>query len=380
MNISSYQALAQSYADGVRGLFAAPSVPSVERGERMAMAPQELADRAAQLSPVSTQLTQTTADLLADTNPDVRIQSSTRLLAKALTDLQVSTYLLQAAQDEESGITQLGPSGAERGSVSLGAIEDYLQLLLSEDALGPSLAERGQTKPTSIPMARMQLSHTVTDALTLILDRASKTAQKALGGVLGLGVAELAQAAGLVGMDIARELGQAEIVTRLYSLFREFVINSYNSVLSLLGQQVAQAVSEQVLEWVNEIRYGRLFSELLEMLYQTKQTGEQLGQVVNDSSVNLEKFVTAIEGVDGLNDRYGQQVDLIDKLLKGVRFLGAVSAAILPLSRLLVAAVYILLGGYVVLSGADYVDAQKLTLLARVPGVRQVVESNLASI
>jgi hypothetical protein len=229
-------------------------------------------------------------------------------------------------------------------------------------------------------MARMQLSHTVTDALTLILDRASKTTQKALGGVLGLGVAELAQAAGLVGIDIARELGQAEIVTRLYSLFREFVINSYNSILSLLGQQVAQAVSEQVLEWVNEIRYGRLFSELLEMLYQTKQTSEQLDQVVNDSSVNLEKFITAIEGVDGLNDRFGQQVDLIDKLLKGVRFLGAVSIAILPLSRLLVAAVYILLGGYVVLSGADYVDAQKLTLVARVPGVREIVESNLASV
>src|SRR5947209_3875844 len=113
-NLTSYQTLAQAYDDGVRGLFAARSAPTVERGERKPAAPQELADRAAQLSPVSANLTQAAADLLADTNPDVSIQASTRLLAKALTDLQVSAYLLQAAQDEESGITQPDSSGAER--------------------------------------------------------------------------------------------------------------------------------------------------------------------------------------------------------------------------------------------------------------------------
>jgi hypothetical protein len=33
----------------------------------------------------------------------------------------------------------------------------------------------------------------------------------------------------------------------------------------------------------------------------------------------------------------------------------------------------------VILAGADFVDARRLRLLNRVPGVRQVVETNLAS-
>jgi len=44
---------------------------------------------------------------------------------------------------------------------------------------------------------------------------------------------------------------------------------------------------------------------------------------------------------------------------------------------LVLTALYIVLGGYVIVAGADYVDAHKLSLLNRVPGVRRVVESTL---
>ena len=89
--------------------------------------------------------------------------------------------------------------------------------------------------------------------------------------------------------------------------------------------------------------------------------------------------MAAIESVDGLDAAYRQQIELAQKLLRGVKFLGNVAAAALPQGRLLLAASYIVLGAYVVLAGADYVDAQRLKLLNRVPGVRQVVETNLAA-
>jgi hypothetical protein len=41
------------------------------------------------------------------------------------------------------------------------------------------------------------------------------------------------------------------------------------------------------------------------------------------------------------------------------------------------AAAYIVLGGYVILLGADYVDAQRVQWLDRVPGVRRVVQVSL---
>jgi hypothetical protein len=195
---------------------------------------------------------------------------------------------------------------------------------------------------------------------------------------LGLGVGELAQAAGVVSIGIAQALGQAEKVTRLLTAFRTFLKQVYDSLLALLGQQLAQTAAKQVLQWVDDLQKGELFAEVLEKLYETKVTGEALKLFVSESQAALPQFVAAIEKVDGLNASYLQQLDLAEKLLRGVQLVGGVPAAVLPQGRLLLSAAYIALGAYVVLAGADYVDAQRLKLLDRVPGVRQVVEGNLA--
>ena len=74
---------------------------------------------------------------------------------------------------------------------------------------------------------------------------------------------------------------------------------------------------------------------------------------------------------------YRKQVDIVGKILTTLRFVAFVPAAALPQGRLLMAATYILVGGYIVLAGADYVDAPALTYLDRVSGVRRQVEVNL---
>jgi len=132
-----------------------------------------------------------------------------------------------------------------------------------------------------------------------------------------------------------------------------------------------------VLDWVDELQKGKLFGELLEKLYETGATGQALGKLVGDSQADLEQFVAAIESVDELDVACEKQMSLADKLLRGLKFLGGLPAAVLPQGMVLMAAAYIILGAYVVLSAADFVDAQRLKLLNRVPGVRQVVEANL---
>jgi hypothetical protein len=227
--------------------------------------------------------------------------------------------------------------------------------------------------------ARTQLSQSVEDTLDLVRERAARTGQAAVSGLLTLGLAEIARAAGLVGMDIAQALGQAEKVTRLYHLFRQFALSAYDSLAALLGPTLAQTAAQQVLAWVNDVAQGEQFGQLLEKLYETQQTAQHLSQVATASQASLEKFVAAIQSVDGLNDKYQQQIGLVDRLLRGLRLLGGVPAAALPQGRLLLAAAFIVLVGYVILAGADFVDARRLRLLNRVPGVRQVVETNLAS-
>jgi hypothetical protein len=377
MEESTYRAAAQAYADGVRVLFAPSGAPTGERGGQGPASPEELAGQAERLAPLSAELTRAASVRLTDADPAVRAQASAQLLTKALTDLEISAHLLQAAEDEEDGLAWTGGEGTERSAGGLGATEERLSILLGEVEAGQgSEVERGG--PRDLPTARVALSNAVEDALDLISQRASKTGQAALGGLLGLGVAQVAQAAGVVGLDIARSLGQAEKVTRLYNLFRDFAVKAYDSLIALLGEQLAQTAAQKVVEWFEQIKEGEQFAKLLEQLYETQRTGQELGQLVAQSPADLVKFTAATQHVDGLEASFARQIDLSEKLLQGLKYLSFVPAAALPQGRLLMAAAYIVLGAYVVLAGGDYVDARRLERLGRVPGVRQVVEGQLA--
>jgi hypothetical protein len=310
----------------------------------------------------------------------VRADTAAQLLTKALTDLQISAQLLQAAMDEEAGPPVTRGAAVERG-VSIAApadLEENLRFLLGEPGAVPLPAERGVASlPTNVPAARIQLAELSGDTLGLIRDRAGKTGQSAISGLLVLGVAEVAQAAGVVGLEIAGALGVGEKVTRLYSLFREFALSAYNSLVALLGPTLANTAAQQVLAWVNDVVQGEKFAQLLDKLYETGNTGQNIQQEVDASQAVLEKFVAAIQGVDALGGKFGQQIGTIDKLLKGLRLFGAIPTTVVPQGKLLMAAAYLVIGGYVVLTGADFVDAPNVRWLDRVPGVRRVVEANL---
>ena len=376
---SAFAQTAAAYADGVRVLFAASGAPAGERGGRGPVSYEDLATQAKELAPVSEKLTREAEAQLTDQEPMARIQGATSLLAKALTDLQISAYLLQAAidQEEEYGFADID-TGRERGRSSLGPDDELLNLVLGEpEAVAPAV-DRGTGKPRSMPAARGALSHAVEDAIDLISSRAGKLGQSALGGLAGMGAAELASAAGMVGMDIAEALGQAEAVTRLYELFRSYVAGAIESLIALVGRPALEAATRQAMEWIGELQEGELFGQVLQRLYEADRTIEELEQEIAASQAGLEQFVAALRDVDRLDSAFHQQIKLAEKLLKGLRFVGGVTAAVLPASKLLLAGVYMVLGVYIVAAGGDYVDAPRLRFLNRVPGVRQVVETRLA--
>jgi hypothetical protein len=375
--LNSYNVIAHAYVDGVRTLFTPSVQPGKERGAvRGPSTYEDLAKKAEALSGVSDSLGKEIAAQLSASDPGVRMDGSTRMLAKALTDLEVGAQLLQAAEDEEEKWDFRKVRGAERGRGGLGASEEYLKILLGEDKEIRRSVERGGA-PQNIVEARGMLSAGTEDVLTLISDRANKTAKSAMGGLLGLGAGELAKTAGALSMSVAELLGQAEKVSHLYDLFRTFVSKVYDALAALIGEPLLQAAGQKVVEWVNELREERYFPEILERLYQTKATQEELKKFVGGSHAALEKFTSTIQGLDGLKDGYGNQVKLAEKLLKGLKLIGGLSEAVLPQGKLVFAACYMALGGYVVLSGADYVDSPRMKWLDRAVGVRRLVEGNL---
>jgi hypothetical protein len=285
--------------------------------------------------------------------------------------------LLQAAIDQEQEAEYVRDPSKDRAVAARRSTKTNLNLLLGKDGIGPEAVLRGEEMPADVAAARPKLTTMAVDTLALISDRAAKTSQSALAGLLGLGLLQITSAAGIVGMDIARALGQAEKVTRLYSLFRSFAVQAYESLVALLGPSLAQAGAQRVLEWVEAVSEGEQVGQLLETLYNTHQTGEILTAEIAASQVGLERFHRAMESVLRLEKAYLQQTTLAEKILKGLRYFGGIPAATLPQGILLVSAAYLVLAAYIILTAADYVDSEKVTLLDRVPGVRRSVEMNL---
>lgn len=373
MAATAHPDVAQAYASGVRALFAVPVEAARARDLEASPWPQVLADQAESLSELSATLADAVAANLSAPEPEARLAASSRLLAKALADFEVSAYLLDAAVTEEGG-----EWSGERGLEDLDVVESALAVIEGDVQAQWLLGARG-LPPVDIPSARAALANAIGETLTSISTHAKVNGQAALGGLLALGAGEVARAAGLVGMEIATALGQAEKAARLYALFRDFALKAYNSLLSLLGQQLAQMGAQKMLEWVEELRQGRLFGDLLERLYETEETAAELRQFAATAPASLEQFIAAIEGIERLDAASEQQSQLVKKILRSVTFLAGVPAAALPQAKALLAAAYIAAGSWVVFAGADYVDTRRLRRIDRIPGIRRVVETSLVS-
>jgi len=368
----------RAYSDGVRVLFAPTGVAAGDRGGSGPTSYSDLADQAEKLLPVSAQVTQAAAARMAGAPAEARADTEIALLAKALTDLEISAYLYQVAREEEAGRSWHAPAADDRSRGSARFAEPYLDLLLGERA-APESEDRGPGRPLDVAAAQGELLAGSGSALFLISRRATNTSEVALQRLLAIGLGELVDAVAIVGMEVAEALGAAEKVEGLYKLFRGFLDRAMGALIALLGPELAKTVAEEAKKWAEKLDLGEHVGTLMEKLYQTQETKKALQPVIENAAADLDTFVTAIDQVGGLSERYRQQTELVDTILDKAQWLAAIPAAAVPKVHLLLGAVYLMLAGYVIFVGADYVDAPRVGWLDRVPGVRRVIEDNLAA-
>lgn len=387
---TDYFNLAEAYAEGVRSLLEPPAAPGDATDRAAAVPPPEqLADRAERLLPVSGGLNGVASARLNDADPTVRADAEVKLLAKAATDLEVAIMLLDAAESEREGARAPGASARQSldraGGGNSPDVEENLSALLSQPAAAAAVADRSSSDAVDdVDAAREESLTQVRDTLELVTRRAAKSGQASLGGLIGLGAMNLAGAVGTAGQGLANVLGVGETVGRWYNLVRSYAVNAYEAVMALLGS-AAQAVSQKVVEWVNELtgkwtselKGGKLLGTWLEKLYETEATKSAVGKLAAQSTADPAKFVAVAEEAKRLRESYEQQIKWADKVLEWVPRLSGPVMLALPHGTLIVAVLYVALGGYVIVAGADYVDAPRVNFLNRVPGVRQVAESSL---
>jgi hypothetical protein len=371
---SSYQQAVQAYVDAARVLFAPPGQRAGKRGGRGPTSFEELGTRAQTLSVASSDLAQAAAARLRDPLPAVREESASALLAKGLADLETSAFLFQSARDQEVIGAQFLAQRSSRRSAAVRGVEPALRVLLGEE---PAVRVHRGRALRGLETARSQLLIQADDSLALIIARAVASAKSALQGLIGLGTGELARAVGVLGMNVASALGQADKVGQLHDLFRDFLVKAYESFVALLGPGVARFVGEQVADWVKGIAEGEAVADLLERLYAAKETRMALEKRIKASEASLPSFESASAELTHLTVSFSKQTGLVHQILPKLKWVALIPPAALPQATLLLAATYIALSGYVILAAGDYVDAPRLQRFGRVPGVRRVIESQL---
>jgi len=366
--------LLDRYVSAVRALLAPPGVPG-ERGVVGPASAAEIESRAQQVLGLSDDVTRADEATLTASDPSARAMAAQRLLAKAATELEISAYLKAAGEDVADGAPLSPQRLTDRSVRTTGNVDDYLDVLAGKPL--PKPLDRSTPVPPNIKVARTQLTTVAHDSCDLIARRAGETGKEAFGGLLGVGLTEIGQAAGAVASVVAGSFGAGETLSRLYTLCRDFIRKMYDSLLALIGDELAKLIGDKVVAWLNEAKDEHLFGDWLVKAYGVEEEKQALAIRIKASRAELPRYSATSDGLGDLTSGFGRDMDLTKKLIKGLGYLKFVPGLGGPEGLLFRAAVYVLVLGWVVVDGADYLDAPRMALLTRIPGVPAVVEEGI---
>lgn len=374
MTQQDYQASASAYAEELRGLFA-PPMKATRSGQPAGLSTDELADRADRLAELSSDLIRQTAGFLQDEDSAVRLGAEQHLLAQAAASLSVVDGLLAAAAD--AGETEM-PEATRSMGVRVAGFDELLSLLETPLAEAGAIEVRMATRGAGTATAA-ELVATANETLEDVLTAVAEFGQDALVGLLGLDVALLKQAAGMVSEELGQAIeGISQQASRLVARAVTFLIQAYDSLLAALGQEATGELRQKAAEWIQRLQEGEAMAALLARVLQVSKMQEQV-QALVDATQALEPVLGQTrEAVAALPAGYQQRTKLAGQILAGLGVIKRFPIARVPVAELASAVAYITLFGFVVYAGADYVDAPALERLGRVPGVLHVVESGLA--
>lgn len=371
MTQNDYRTAAASYAEGMRTLFA-PSQESTRSAIRVA-SEDELADRADSLVAQSAALIEQTAGYLDADDMATRLGAEQSLLAQAAASLRAADGLLALADEGNGEATR--SAGAPRPATGF---DDLLALIDgSLDEIGAQVEPEPEMTRGGASTTPADLIESTNETLGQVVDGVSKFVRGTVASLVGLDPALLKQAAGMLGSELSQALTKlGENVTRLISKAVAFIVQAYDSLLAALGQDTASALRVQAAEWVERLQQGEALTELADALYQTDDTKLRVAELIGGSGAPGPVLGKTQSDVEALSPSFQSRIKLAGQIRAGLGFLKFIPAAKGPL-ELATGVLYLALLGYVVVAGADYVDAPRLARIGRVPGVLETVQAGL---
>lgn len=358
--------LAALYASGVQ----AALIPAATRGPAEALASVSAPD----LLPASRALATAAGAGLAAAGPLEVAAAEVQLLAGAALDLLLAGSLAEPMPPTVRGYAaELAGVGYEALTPEL----DELQTIIvaPEAYLVGSVAGRGtraltlrRTRALSEPATAM--SDAVHAALAGIRGDVVTTGAHTVEGLLLLDAALLREAIGVVGGDVAGKLGLdlAGFGARAVN----YLLAANEKILALVGLDAMSEARKQLARWLGQLREGVLFPNLTERVLRTRATETEIRGWLAAYQGDEAALLLGRDQVTQLTGRFAAKMRVADKVAAGLAVAKVLPPLMTPAGRIAVAAVYLGLLAYVVGSGYDHVDSDRIKLLDRVEGVRGV--------
>ena len=266
---------------------------------------------------------------------------------------------------------------------AVAAVPDFREVLEADLEAEPSNLMQPSTglavQPMDAAAARTKLEHTIATFLGEIPATAASVSQTAFSGIM---------ATNLVPAQLLVSLAAQEILARLpdaaSSIMRhaaQLLVEAVRKLQNSLGEQAQTQVADQVPKWLEEIQKKRdTVSGLLDKLYETPRIGEVTRALVQKApdAAGAEAFIQANQALEQLMARYAKTKKILDGLLRVLAFVKVPLMAAVPWGPMGVYATYASVLTYAIFSGADYLDAERLSKWAwldRVEGLQATVRS-----
>lgn len=327
--------------------------------------------RSAQLADAATR------DLNAPRATD-RELATLRLVASSAADLAIANDLMHARSEEPVSIEQRAAAIYPQLMADLGSI-------LRPGNGTATITPRGVSfgPPAKSPTeALSQLNQTAGRSFDAIADDVIDAVQMAISGLVALPADQVEEAAAVAVQEILNMVTDSlgTIVRRAALL----LVRAYDKVLKALGQEAASEVRQQATRWIQMLESETTLERLLWGLYERQRILENIQARAQQAPQALmsDAFSAVLSEMHDLSERFRQQRQSIEWVLRGLAFTKGWLFTIEPWGPLAVTAMYVSTLGYTVYAGGDYVDwfrTEQIQPLKRVPGLRDIVRETLVS-
>lgn len=379
MSAISYPEAWESYRAAVRELYRAPQSAALESERSAGQVYAEKLDEGGDVViGRAAGLRQALQPELQSEDLDRRELAGLKLLSAAALDLSVAGDLLEMEGEEPGMAVERSASSA---LLTARELVELLDAPMEGGLSGLLEAERG-VLPLEPAAARQRLAEVCVDFVRTIPEQAADLSQKAVVGVVNLGLGP----AQMVASVAVQELGAMvpDGLSKIGKKAAALALEALQKLRASLGEAQEKEIRDQAEAWFDQIRESRdATAALLDKLYSSEDLGQevQVSIAAAPDSLQAAAFNGATKHLEDLLGRYAKTKSTLDKVMTVLSLVKTALLPAVPWGPVVLYTSYLGLVGYSVFSGADYLDSARFgqeNWLDRVQGLRSTVTKSLA--